>query len=80
MIPLITLLESIRYLDVFREVPEDSPEELKQAYNDLLTPLLLNSSLAAIRSVPVSTAHALLAIGNTTRALNSLPLTDADKG
>ncbi|KAJ3563775.1 hypothetical protein NP233_g8728 [Leucocoprinus birnbaumii] len=71
--------KSIRYLDRFREVPEESPEEVKQAYNALLTPLLLNSSLAAIRSNPPSTSNAMIAIANTTRALNNLELNTADK-
>lgn len=71
--------KSIRYLDTFREIPEDSPEELKQAYNALLAPLLLNSSLAAIRSVPPSTSNAMIAIANATRALDTLELNTADK-
>jgi len=73
-------LESIRYLDTFREIPEDSPENLKQAYSALLIALLLNSALAAIRSVPPSSSNAIIAIANTTRALDNFELNTADKG
>jgi peptidyl-prolyl isomerase D len=75
----LVLLESIRYLDTHQEVPEKSPE-LKETYIALLTPLLLNSSLAAIRATPPSTSNALTAITNTTRALNKLYLSIGDKG
>jgi len=73
-------LESIRYLDTFREIPEDSPENLKQAYSTLLIALLLNSALAAIRSAPPSSDNAIIAIANTTRALDNFELNTADKG
>ncbi|PFH50871.1 hypothetical protein AMATHDRAFT_60373 [Amanita thiersii Skay4041] len=76
--------KSIRYLDVHQELPEKDgvAPELKEAYISLLTPLLLNSSLAAIRATPQAphnTANATIAITNTTRALNKLKLTTADK-
>lgn len=69
--------KSIRYLDTFREIPEDS--NLKQAYLTLLIALLLNSALAAIRSVPPSSSNAMIAIANTTRALDNFGLSSADK-
>lgn len=71
--------ESIRYLDIHDVLPEDSPPELKAGYDALLGPLLLNSSLAAIKAQK-STANALIAVGNTTRALDNLELNGADKG
>jgi peptidyl-prolyl isomerase D len=72
-------LKSIRYLDVHQELPENSPPELTGQYASLLAPLLLNSALAAIRIEPHSTANAMTAIGNTTRALNKLQLNNGDK-
>ncbi|XP_006455162.1 hypothetical protein AGABI2DRAFT_194815 [Agaricus bisporus var. bisporus H97] len=70
--------KSIRYLDTHQEVPEKSPD-LKETYIALLTPLLLNSSLTAIRANPPSSSNALAAVTNTTRALNTLDLSTADK-
>lgn len=61
-------------------LPEDAPPELKDSYDALLAPLLLNSSLAAIKVEPKTTANAMIAIGNTTRALSKLELNTADKG
>jgi peptidyl-prolyl isomerase D len=72
--------ESLRYLDVHPVLPEDTPEAVKEGYNALLAPLLLNSALAAIRIQPQSTANAMIAINSATRALNSLSLSNADKG
>jgi peptidyl-prolyl isomerase D len=72
-------LESLRYVDLHAVLPEDSPSELRASYDALLGPLLLNSSLAAIKAQKF-TANALIAIGNTTRALNNLELSSADKG
>jgi peptidyl-prolyl isomerase D len=74
------LLESLRYLDLHPVLPEDSPAELKTSFDALLAPLLLNSSLAAIKAQPKSAANSLIAITNTTRALNKLQLSDVDKG
>ncbi|KAF9531075.1 cyclophilin-like domain-containing protein [Crepidotus variabilis] len=71
--------KSIRYLDVHPVLPEDAPPELKDSYEALLAPLLLNSALAAIKVEPKTPANAMTAIGNTTRALNKLQLNDADK-
>jgi peptidyl-prolyl isomerase D len=61
-------------------LPENSPPELQDSFNALLGPLLLNSALAAIRAQPQSTANAMIAIANATRALNKLQLNNADKG
>jgi peptidyl-prolyl isomerase D len=73
-------LESLRYLDLHPVMPEDSPAELKAAFGALLALLLLNSSLAAIKAQPKSTANSMIAVTNTTRALNNLQLSDVDKG
>lgn len=61
-------------------MPEGSPPELKDSFDALLAPLLLNSALAAIRSKPQSTANADIAVSSATRALNTLTLNNADKG
>ncbi|KAF9011763.1 peptidyl-prolyl cis-trans isomerase [Cyathus striatus] len=71
--------KSIRYLDVHPVLPDDAPPELEDSYKALLAPLLLNSSLAAIRSNPPSVSNAIIAVTNTTRALNKLELNNADK-
>jgi len=77
---LISFQESIRYLDVHPVLPENSPPELKDSFDALLAPLLLNSTLAAIKAQPQSTANAVVAISSATRALNKLELNNADKG
>nr|Q5U8Z7.1 RecName: Full=Peptidyl-prolyl cis-trans isomerase D; Short=PPIase D; AltName: Full=Rotamase D [Amanita muscaria]AAV40687.1 40 kDa cyclophilin [Amanita muscaria] len=71
--------KSIRYLDVHQELPENSPPDLNEQYKSLLAPLLLNSALAAIRIEPHSAANAMNAVANTSRALNRLELSNADK-
>lgn len=71
--------ESIRYLDVHPVFPDGTSDEIKESYNALLAPLLLNSALAAIRAKPTTAANALVAISSATRALNNLSLSDADK-
>ena len=77
---LIGTSESIRYLDVHPVLPENSPPELRDSYDALLAPLLLNSALAAIRAQPPSSENADIAIRNSTRALDKLELNTADKG
>lgn len=77
---LMPITESIRYLDVHPVLPETSPPELQDSFNALLAPLLLNSALAAIRVQPQSSANAMIAISNATRALNKLELNNTDKG
>ncbi|KAG1789139.1 peptidyl-prolyl cis-trans isomerase [Suillus plorans] len=69
-------LKSVRYLDVHPELPENSPPELKDSYESLLAPLLLNSSLAALRTQPAATETA---VKNATRALDRLQLSNPDK-
>ncbi|KIJ23969.1 hypothetical protein M422DRAFT_195296, partial [Sphaerobolus stellatus SS14] len=69
--------KSVRYLDVHPVLPEDASQELKDSYFGLLAPLLLNSALAALKNP--SSANYQLAISTTTRALNKLKLSDADK-
>ncbi|KAK7460938.1 peptidyl-prolyl cis-trans isomerase cpr6 [Stygiomarasmius scandens] len=70
--------KSIRYLDVHHDLPEETTAETRQAYTALLTPLLLNSALAAVRITPPSSLNADVAIGSATRALG-LELSNADK-
>ncbi|PPQ95078.1 hypothetical protein CVT25_002601 [Psilocybe cyanescens] len=71
--------KSLRYLDLHPVMPEGSPPELKDSFDTLLAPLLLNSALAAIRTQPQSSANALIAISSATRALDTLTLNNADK-
>ena len=71
----MSVTEAIRYLDVHPVLPEDAPPELRDSYDALLAPLLLNSALAAVRSGSPHTA-----ISSATRALDQLELNDADKG
>ena len=74
------IVESIRYLDVHPVLPDNSPPELRDSFDALLAPLLLNSALAAIRSEPPSAENANIAVKNTTRALDKLDLNVSDKG
>lgn len=74
------LQESIRYLDVHPTLPEDVKPELKESWNALLIPLLLNSALAAIRTEPISAQNAGIALGSTSRVLNRLNPSPADSG
>jgi peptidyl-prolyl isomerase D len=73
----------MRYLDVHpmlfeANLPENTDPTIQEEYKTLLASLLLNSSLAALK-VP-SAANYKLAVANTTRALDKLLLSDADKG
>ncbi|KAL1948330.1 hypothetical protein VTO73DRAFT_12405 [Trametes versicolor] len=69
--------KAIRYLDCHIQLPEDSPPELKDSFQALLAPLLLNSALAAIRAGGAPNAR--LALRVTDRAIATLALNDADK-
>lgn len=69
--------KSIRYLDLHPVLPDDAPPELRDSYDALLAPLLLNSALAALRAGGSANAH--IAIKSTTRALERLELNAADK-
>ncbi|KAL0945835.1 hypothetical protein HGRIS_012118 [Hohenbuehelia grisea] len=71
--------KSIRYLDVHQDLPEDSPPELRDSYDALLAPLLLNSALAGVRAQPTSSTNAEIAVNSATRALDRLELNTADK-
>ncbi|KAI0049486.1 40 kDa cyclophilin [Auriscalpium vulgare] len=66
--------KAIRYLDVHPVLPDDAPPELKDSFDALRAPILLNSALAALRT-PDGAREAL---GLTQRAL-ALELSDADK-
>lgn len=72
--------ESIRYLDVHFDLPDDSSQELKDAYASLRTPLLLNSALAALKIQPQISANVNIAVKSATRALEHKSLSATDKG
>ena len=59
-------------------LPDDTPVDTKTAFNALLSSLLLNSAVAANKVGGSDNAN--VAVKNTTRALNKLQLSDADKG
>ncbi|KAH8102044.1 peptidyl-prolyl cis-trans isomerase Cpr7 [Cristinia sonorae] len=69
--------KSIRYLDLHPVLPQDAPPELRDSYDALLAPLLLNSGLSALRAGGSANAH--IAISSTTRALERLELNTADQ-
>jgi len=71
--------KSIRYLDIHPILPDDAPPELTDSYKALLSPLLLNSALAAVRAQPPSPFNAETAVKSATRALDALELNNADK-
>ena len=58
-------------------LPDDAPPELKDSYDALLAPLLLNSALAALKGG--GAANAGIALRATDRALE-MELNAADKG
>ena len=58
-------------------LPDGAPPELKDSYDVLLAPLLLNSALAALKAG--GTANAEIALRATDRALG-MELNTADKG
>ncbi|PCH36779.1 hypothetical protein WOLCODRAFT_140583 [Wolfiporia cocos MD-104 SS10] len=68
--------KAIRYLDVHPVLPDDAPPELRDSCDTLLTPLLLNSALAALRAG--GSDNAGIALRATDRALE-MQLSDADK-
>lgn len=69
--------KSIRYLDLHTALPDDAPPELSQEIKALLAPLLLNAAFAAIKTE--GTSNAPIALRSTTRALDTLELSTADK-
>ena len=70
--------EAIRYIDFHVDLPEGAPPEMRDSFDALLAPLLLNSALAALRAG--GPANARLALRVTDRALANLELNDTDKG
>ncbi|EMD36826.1 hypothetical protein CERSUDRAFT_114733 [Gelatoporia subvermispora B] len=68
--------KAVRYLDFHPVLPEDAPPELKDSWDALLAPLLLNSALAALKAG--GPANANIALASTDRALE-MELNDADK-
>ncbi|KAH9834782.1 peptidyl-prolyl cis-trans isomerase Cpr7 [Rhodofomes roseus] len=68
--------KAIRYLGMHQVLPDDAPPELKDSYDVLLAPLLLNSALAALKAG--GTANAEIALRATDRALE-MELNTADK-
>ena len=70
--------EAIRYLDFHVDLPEGAPPELRDSFDALLAPLLLNSAFAALRAGGSSNAR--LALRVLDRALAGLQLNDTDKG
>jgi len=72
--------ESIRYLDVHPVMPDGSPPQLKDSFDSLLAPLLLNSALAALKVHPQTPFNARIGVGCATRALDRMALSNADKG
>jgi peptidyl-prolyl isomerase D len=73
-------IESIRYLDVHPVMPDGSPPELKDSFDSLLTPVLLNAALAALKVHPQTTFNARIGVDCATRALDRMTLNNADKG
>jgi peptidyl-prolyl isomerase D len=73
-------IESIRFLDVHPVMPDGSPPELRDSFDSLLAPLLLNSALAALKVIPQTSHNARIAVDCASRALEKMTLSDADKG
>ncbi|TFK75550.1 hypothetical protein BDN72DRAFT_810375 [Pluteus cervinus] len=71
--------KSLRYLDHHPELPEDASEELIKGWNTLLSAVLLNSALAAIRIQPQTSYNAEVAVANASRALEDLELSKPDQ-
>ncbi|KAG8978939.1 peptidyl-prolyl cis-trans isomerase cpr6, partial [Tulasnella sp. 427] len=74
--------KSIRYLDLHPVLPESTAQELQDRYNAVLTPLLLNCALCALR---LPKANNQLAIKYTTRLVDrqdtgKVNLKEEDKG
>ncbi|TFK52907.1 peptidyl-prolyl cis-trans isomerase Cpr7 [Heliocybe sulcata] len=70
--------KAVRYVDhKYFDLPEDAPPELKDSYSILLSPLLLNIALAAVK---LGGPHdATIALQSTNRALQQMTLNNADK-
>ena len=71
-------VEAVRYLDVNPVLPEDTSEAVKKSHSEILSSLLLNSALAAHKLG--GSGNARTAIDWTSRAINRLELSNAEKG
>ncbi|THH04308.1 hypothetical protein EW145_g5618 [Phellinidium pouzarii] len=69
--------KAVRYLDVHPVLPDGTSETITKAFAELLGSLLLNSALAAHKVGGVSNATS--AVDWTSRAINRLQLSDAEK-
>ncbi|KDQ56674.1 hypothetical protein JAAARDRAFT_36162 [Jaapia argillacea MUCL 33604] len=70
--------KAIRYADhKYPDVSEDSPPELKDSYDTLVSSLLLNTSLAALKLGGPTNAR--VALESTDRVLEKFELNNADK-
>jgi peptidyl-prolyl isomerase D len=61
-------------------IPDGSPPELKDSFDSLFAPLLLNSALAALKIQPQTPSNAHTGIDCATRALDRMTLNKADRG
>ena len=61
-------------------MPDGSSPALKESFQALLAPVLLNSALAAVRLQPPSSSNAGIGVKAATRALTSLELSASDRG
>ena len=68
----------MRYLDLHNPLSDDAPTEVFAPYKAMRPSLLLNIALAANKIG--TTAHARVAIDATTRCINRLQLSSAEKG
>ncbi|KAL1681675.1 cyclophilin-like domain-containing protein [Schizophyllum commune] len=71
--------KALRYLDYHPVLPDGTPQSLKDEWDALLTPLCLNSALAALKIQPQTPENADTAIAYTSRALRLFKLSDAEK-
>ena len=71
-------VEAVRYLDVNPVLPEDTSEATKKSHSEILSSLLLNSALAAHKLG--GSGNARTAVDWTSRAINRLELSNAEKG
>ncbi|KZT26138.1 hypothetical protein NEOLEDRAFT_272691 [Neolentinus lepideus HHB14362 ss-1] len=70
--------KAVRYVDhKYSDLPEDAPPELKDSYDLLLSPLLLNIALAGIKLG--GSKNATITLESTNRVLEQMTLNDADK-
>lgn len=70
--------EGIRYLDAHPVLPDSTTPEIQAGFTELLSSLLLNSALAAHKLGGSDNASS--AVQYTTRAIDRIKLSDAEKG